>query len=211
MKIYDISRTISTRTAEWPGDKGFSFIQTASLSAGDSANLTAITMSPHLGTHIDAPWHFATDGSHPESLDLRTFIGPAQVLTIPGTPTLITFDHVKNRLDTGIPRLLLHTNHSSIADDVWDSSFAGVDPDLIDTLAINGISLIGMDMPSIDPASSLELPAHTRAGINQIAILENLQLDRVPDGVYDLIALPLKFAEICGSPVRAILIASSTV
>ena len=38
-----------------------------------------------------------------------------------------------------------------------------------------------------------------------MAILEGLVLDRVPEGLYELIALPLPLAGFDASPVRAVL------
>jgi arylformamidase len=68
-----------------------------------------------------------------------------------------------------------------------------------------GVKLVGIDTPSVDAADSRTLDAHHILAGEGIAILENLQLDDVAPGEYELIALPLKLAGMDASPVRAIL------
>lgn len=77
--------------------------------------------------------------------------------------------------------------------------------DAVRILASAGVVLIGTDAPSVDPFDSTTLAAHHALIRSGIAILENLLLDDVPPGEYELIALPLKLMELDGSPVRAIL------
>ena len=45
--------------------------------------------------------------------------------------------------------------------------------------------------PSVDKIQSKDLPNHHRLAAYDIAILEALDLSQVPEGVYELIALPL--------------------
>jgi kynurenine formamidase len=52
---------------------------------------------------------------------------------------------------------------------------------------------------------SKDLPAHRRFLANDMAILETLLLRDVPEGMYELIAPPLKLMGFDGSPVRAVL------
>lgn len=206
MKIHDISRKISTKTAPWPGDTPFSFVNMHSMAEGDDYNATAITLSPHLGTHIDAPWHYSPSPLHPDSIPIENCIGPAQVITISGSSPLITVEDIAPRLMPGMTRLVLHTAQSARPDNEWDEDFGGILPEAIDWLADQGIILIGMDMPSIDPPTSANLSSHRIAGSRGIVFIENLSLDEIEDGVYELIALPLKLGEVCASPVRAVLI-----
>ena len=65
--------------------------------------------------------------------------------------------------------------------------------------------LVGVDLTSVDAIDSKELPIHNALGENRIAILESLQLAGVPEGIYELIALPLKIVGADGAPVRAVL------
>jgi arylformamidase len=64
---------------------------------------------------------------------------------------------------------------------------------------------VGIDTPSVDLFESKDLPAHKEILRHNMAILEGLVLKDVPEGTYELIALPLRLAGFDGSPVRAIL------
>ena len=78
-------------------------------------------------------------------------------------------------------------------------------PALVEELARQGVVLIGIDTPSVDPATSKELPSHQAIYRHDIAILEGVVLTSVNEGDYELIALPLKIKGADASPVRAIL------
>jgi arylformamidase len=86
----------------------------------------------------------------------------------------------------------------------WES-FTAVAQDTLGLLATKNIALIGIDTPSVDPATSQDLPSHHLLLAHGLRVLENLVLDDVPEGDYELIALPLKLARADASPVRAVL------
>jgi arylformamidase len=208
--IYDISRTLSPTLAVWPGDTPFSVRQQMSLAAGDSANLTAISMTPHAGTHLDAPWHVLPDPVYPADLPLEPFFGPARVVTVARQRGGITPDDLVGLTSGGLPldgahRLLLHTWYSDVPDDRFETDFPYPSAGLVDWLADRGVRLLGVDVPSVDGYEVAPLDAHHRLFARGMFNLENLMLRGVPDGDYELVALPLKMAGVCGSPVRAIL------
>ncbi|MGE4633046.1 MAG: kynurenine formamidase, partial [Planctomycetota bacterium] len=76
---------------------------------------------------------------------------------------------------------------------------------LIEKLSEDGVKLLGVDTPSVDVADSKDLPSHDACRRSGILILEGLVLDGVEDGIYELIALPLKLTGFDASPVRAVL------
>ncbi|MDZ4770341.1 MAG: cyclase family protein [Chloroflexota bacterium] len=204
--IYDISRTVSAHTAVFPGDTPYSVRPLLRLEEGASVNLVTLTTTPHVGTHADAPYHYVGAGVHPAALALDPYIGVARVVTVAVQTGAITPLALPDDLDlTHTPRLLLHTRISDLGDSVWDDSFPYPDVTLIDWLADRGVVLIGIDTPSFDAADSADLPGHAALARHGIANLENLMLRGVPDGVCELIALPLKLDAACASPVRAIL------
>ena len=84
-------------------------------------------------------------------------------------------------------------------------SYAAYAPDTVERLADLGVQLIGIDTASIDPADSKALSSHQVIRRRGLRVLENLVLDGVPEGDYELIALPLKLTTADASPVRAIL------
>jgi arylformamidase len=73
-------------------------------------------------------------------------------------------------------------------------------PETVERLADLGVLLIGIDSASIDPADSKTLPSHQVIRQRGLRVLENLVLDDVPEGDYELIALPLKLTTACASP-----------
>jgi arylformamidase len=89
--------------------------------------------------------------------------------------------------------------------DRWDGDLAAYDPALVERLADLGVTLIGIDTASIDPADSKTLESHQVIRRRGLRVLENLVLDDVPEGDYELIALPLKLTTADASPVRAVL------
>jgi len=204
--IYDITRTVSPTTAVFPGDTPYQAVPLLRISDGASVNLVTITTTPHVGTHADAPYHYLPAGRHPSQLALEPYIGQAQVISVANSSGEITLEDVgEAHLVAGVPRILIHTCASEWADDVWRTDFPYPSVALIEALAARGILLIGLDVPSFDHADSTLLPGHQALGRHQIMNLENLCLRDVPDGVYDLSALPLKLDLACASPVRAVL------
>lgn len=204
-RIYDISRTISPSLTVWPGDTSFSFDHNLKLKEGASVNLATLHLSAHTGTHADAPYHTVDTGEHPAEVPLEKYIGPAQVVTIQREHGGITPEDFAGCDFTGLERLLIHTWVSDLPDDQWPADFPYPTVELIDWLAGQGAVLLGVDMPSVDAFDSKTLDCHHRLYQRGIVNLETLRLSGVPDGRYELIALPLKLADVCGSPLRAIL------
>jgi arylformamidase len=89
--------------------------------------------------------------------------------------------------------------------DRFDPALAAYAPEAIERLADLGVLLVGIDTASIDPAASKSLPSHQVIRARNLRVLENLVLDGVPEGDYELIALPLKLTTADASPVRAVL------
>jgi arylformamidase len=204
-QIYDISRRISPELVVWPGDTPFSYRQLLDKRQSASVNLTTLTLSAHTGSHADAPWHFMRTGISPADMPLDKFIGPAHVASIDRKQGGITPDDFKGKDLEGVKRLLIHTWVSDSPDHEWPEDFPYLTTDLVDWLGEKQVVLMGVDMPSVDSFDSEFLPAHHRMHRYDMVNLEMLMLKGVPDGVYELIALPLKFTDVDGSPVRAIL------
>lgn len=202
--IYDISRTITPKTAVWEGDTPYSFHHNLEMQRGASINLTTITLSPHTGTHADAYYHYTSDGEHPASMALAPYIGQARVITVELQNGALLPEHLGERA-IGAERILIHSHVSELDDSVFPKAFPYLSVSLIDQLAEQGVKLIGLDSPSVDALDSTALPCHNALRRHNMANLEVLQLSRVPDGDYWLTALPLKLDGVCGSPVRAIL------
>jgi arylformamidase len=204
-KIYDISRTLNPSIATWPDDHRFERSETQKITEGASVNLSHISMSIHTGTHVDAPYHVLDHGESVDLLDLSPFWGPAQVVTVDaglGSIGVDNFSHVDLSLG---PRILVRTKVGDLPDSVFPEAVAYPSLELVAHFAEHGIILFGVDAASVDPLDSKMMEVHKALYANQIHILEGIDLKQVPDGVYELSAMPLKIEGADGSPVRAVL------
>jgi arylformamidase len=204
-RIFDVTRTINSALAVWPGDTPFSAEVVATIKEGSSVNLTTLTMSSHTGTHVDAPYHFLDDDVTMEKAPLEAYIGPATVVTVQREAGPLTLADFPGLEWSQVKRLLVHSIASHRPVDQFVTKFVYPSPELAGVMAQYGIVLFGSDAPSMDDMQSKTLPGHKALRRHHIAILEGLLFTGVPDGTYELIALPLKIEHGDGSPVRAIL------
>jgi arylformamidase len=201
--LYDLSPTIRPETPVWPGDTPFQTRLSWSLAEGASVNLSSITTTPHLGSHADAPFHTEPRGEGMAEMPLDRYLGPCRVVRVPPQP-LIEPRHLEG-IDLSNPRRLLFRSESVRDRRSFPERFTALSPELAALLVEKGILLVGMDTPSVDPFDSKTLDAHHALFRGGVAVLEGLMLDGVPEGVYELIALPLRLAGLDASPVRAVL------
>ncbi|WP_250479445.1 MULTISPECIES: arylformamidase [unclassified Caballeronia] len=204
MTLLDISPPINPATPVWPGDTPVGIERVWRMEAGSPVNVARLTLSPHIGSHADAPLHYDEHGAPIGEVALDTYIGACRVVHCIGASPLVTPEHVAAHLADCPPRVLLRT-YTNAPLDAWDSAFAAVAPETIDLLAEKGVKLIGIDTPSLDPQDSKTMDAHKRIRAHGMAILEGLVLDAAAPGDFELIALPLKFSTLDASPVRAVL------
>lgn len=202
--LWDISPSIRPETPVWPGDTPVGVERVWRMEAGSPVNVARVTLSPHTGAHTDAPLHYDETGAPIGAVPLDAYIGACRVIDCVGAAPLVLPEHVQAALADIPPRVLLRT-YASAPQDLWDSAFCAVAPETIDLLAEHGVRLIGIDTPSLDPQESKTMDAHHRIRAHRMAILEGIVLDAIAPGDYELIALPLKFATLDASPVRAVL------
>jgi arylformamidase len=203
-KLWDISPPVDARSPVFPGDTPYTQQWAATFSDTCPVNVSAITMSPHVGAHADAPLHYDPHGAAVGALDLRPFLGHCRVIHALGAGPLITIAHLQHALADLPPRVLVRTYRQCPVTQ-FDTHLTGFDPACVQHLADLGVLLIGTDSASIDPADSKQLPSHQAIRLRGLRVLENLLLDEVPEGDYELIALPLKLMTADASPVRAVL------
>jgi arylformamidase len=202
LKIWDISPPVDEQAAVFPGDTPYSQRLHFSLAPNCPVNVNSITMSPHTGAHADAPLHYANGQASAGELDLAPYLGPCRVIHCIDCGPLVLPAHIDHALENLPPRVLLRTARA--ASQSW-ASFTAVAQETLALLATKNIALVGIDTPSVDPATSQNLPSHHQLLAHGLRVLENLVLDDVPEGDYELIALPLKLTRADASPVRAIL------
>jgi len=203
-KLWDISPPVAPGSPVFPGDTPYAQEWSATLSPGNPVNVSRITLSPHVGAHADAPLHYDPAGAPIGALDLEPYLGRCRVIHAIGKGPLVQWEHLEHAAGDLPPRLLVRTYESAPVDR-WDNELAAYAPETIERLAALGVKLVGIDTASIDPAHSKALESHQVIRRLGLRVLENLVLDGVPEGDYELIALPLKLMTADASPVRAVL------
>lgn len=210
MKIYDVSLTISPNLPVWPGDPAISLERIQKMEAGATANVTQMNMSVHVGTHVDAPYHFlGGETMTVEMLPLQMLTGRAHVLRIPNEVDLITAEVLeKAEIPSRTRRLIFKTRNS----EYWASGapefqkdFVSLSPDGAQFVVDRGIRLVGIDYLSIAPFTDGR-PTHQILLEAGIGVIEGLNLSEVSPGRYTLYCLPLKLANSDGAPARVILV-----
>ena len=201
---YDISPEISEGSAVFPGDVSFRRLVSLDFRKGDHLGLSSIQTTVHIGAHADAPSHYHSQGQSIDQRPLERYFGSCQVVSVQARPgQRVTPGDVKVKIEA--PRILFKTSSFPYGER-WREDFNSLSPELIARLADQGVVLVGIDTPSIDPHDSKELESHLELYRRDMAVLEGLVLGGVEDGLYDLIALPLKIRGADASPVRAILV-----
>jgi arylformamidase len=201
--IYDLTPPISEHLQVWPGDTPPSRKVLLDMRLGAHLTLSSLRTTVHAGAHADAPSHYGVDAPAIHERALDYYLGPCQVMHVAverGSRVLPDALTEPIRAE----RLLLATGTYPDSEK-FNEDFAALSPDLVEVLHQKGVKLVGIDTPSVDLFSSKDLPAHKTFLRHDMAILEALILRDVPDGVYELIALPLKLVGFDASPVRAIL------
>jgi arylformamidase len=221
--LYDITPPITPRLAVWPGDTPPTRELLCDMRRSDNLTLSTLRATVHLGAHTDGPNHYGKDAPaiHERSLDY--YVGPCQVIRVNvarGTRIITeVISDVAGQIPTSrrisstspaerpihlMPRVLFATG-TYPDPEKWNSDFAALSVELIDFLHDRGVITVGIDTPSIDLFDSKDLPAHKAMLRYDMAILEGLVLKDVPEGTYELIALPLLLVGFDASPVRAVL------
>lgn len=190
MKIYDISQEVFS-CAVYPGDPQPEKQTVYSTGAGDLYNLTSFAMCAHNGTHVDAPFHFLHNGKTVDQMDLTHFVGACFVAKHEGDVTAADAEEILKKAG-GAERIL-------IADK------ATVTAEAAEVFAAGGIKLLGNEGQTVGPEDA-PMQVHLILLRREIALLEGIVLQDVPEGRYFLSAAPLNLGGADGAPCRAYLI-----
>lgn len=202
-RLWDISPAVNPDSPVFPGDAPFQLQWSWTLGPECPVNVSTLSLSPHTGAHADAPLHYDSAGAAIGAVGLLPYLGPCRVIHAIGCGPLIEWRHIAHAVKDLPPRVLVRTYAK--APTGWDPALAGYAPETVERLADAGVTLIGIDTASIDPADSKQLLSHQVIRRRDLRVLENLVLDEVAEGDYELIALPLKLSTADASPVRAVL------
>jgi len=209
MEIHDISLTVTAQLPTWPGDPKVELERVEKIEDGANANVSRLCAGVHTGTHVDAPFHFLSDGTSIETLPLDVLIGAAQVVDLGDAVDVITADIIHRAgLIPGVHRVLFKTRNSQFwarGERDFQTGFVGISADGAEALVELGIQLVGVDYLSVAPYHQSR-PTHQTLLKAKIVIIEGLDLSRIKAGVYQLICLPLKLGGSDGAPARTVLI-----
>ena len=190
MKIYDISQEVFS-CAVYPGDPKPEKQTVYSTGAGDLYNLSFFAMCAHNGTHVDAPFHFLHDGKTVDQIDLSHFVGNCFVARHEGDVTAADAENILKKAD-GAERILIAGN-------------ATVTIEAAEVFAAGGIKLLGNEGQTVGPENA-PMQVHLILLRREIALLEGIVLQGIPEGQYFLSAAPLNLGGADGAPCRACLI-----
>lgn len=202
-KWIDISQPLNNKLAHWPGDTSFHYDTPFTKDKTGSVNIGRITTSTHVGTHVDAPFHYINDGNRIIDLEIERFIGRCKVIDLSHVQTVDELA-LREKVSTPTDRLLIRTSLPN-QPDRFPEEVTPITESGAAYMASLGIKLVGVDTPSVDSITSKDLPGHHALHKYDIYILENVMLDEVEEGDYELIALPLPLEEADGSLVRAVI------
>jgi arylformamidase len=203
--IYDISVPVRPDMPLYPGSPPVEYRQVSSTAAGSSVNMFQICMGTHVGTHVDAPFHVDEKLSRLDQIDLKTLVGPCQVIEL-SVGVAIMPEDLRNVSWGRAERLLFKTRNSKLWDGPFQNDFAYLSVEAAQLISAHpNVRLVGIDYLSIDKTGSNGLEAHHILLSHNIVIVEGINLQNVPAGSYQLTCLPLNITTGDGAPARAIL------
>ncbi|MBN2221136.1 MAG: cyclase family protein [Vallitaleaceae bacterium] len=208
MKIYDISMLIEPDMMVYKDKEskkpGFTVVSSHENSV---AHETELCVNLHTGTHIDMPLHMIAEGKTLDTFDYKRLITPCKVfdLTYLEEPVIKVSDIQDLPIQKDDFILFKTKNSYRKKEEGFDYDFVYLDEEgarLLRDLEVNGV---GIDALGIERAQENHM-THILLLQDDIIILEGLQLAEVPEGNYELIALPIKIKGVEASLVRAVLL-----
>ncbi len=207
--IVDLTHTLRQDMIVFPGTPEVKIQQISSI-AFDGYNEKLLTIATHTGTHIDAPNHIVPDTKTLDQLPPEQFVGRACVIDCHGLKKIdqqIISKH--SELITKSDFVLFYTGWEHL----WNKNeylrgFPVLTPDAASLLVKHRLKGIGMDIISVDPIDSHDLPIHHILLSKGLVIIENLtNLSLLPTNtLFNFMVLPIKLKDADGAPVRAIAI-----
>ena len=206
--IIDLTHTITPEMSVYPGDRAPS-LRAAAIMDCEGYRRTELSLTSHTGTHMDAPSHLLHGGSCLEDLPVSQFCGRASALDVSQLGPVITADFLRqqNGAIRSADFVLFYTGWEKRwgMPEYEQDGFPVLDEAAARYLVSCGLKGVGTDALSLDPLYSEELPAHKILLHDGMVIVESLCLKKVA-GRKDFLfyALPLKFRDSDGAPVRAV-------
>ncbi len=206
MAIYDVSVPLRPGMPVYAGEPGPVLDFHSLISRGDSANVSALSLGSHTGTHVDAPYHFLDGRSTVDAMPLDALVGAADVIEHTVAVDITAADLEAARLPADARRLLLRTPNGRFWEDSWfHTDFIGLAADAARWLVDRGFVLVGIDYMSIERFRSPDHEVHKTLLAAGVVIVEGLDLRRVAPGRYQMACAPLNVVGADGAPARVFL------
>ncbi len=204
-RIYDLSVSIYPGMLKWIDDPDVELTKTASIRDGDGYNLSRFSGSSHIGTHIDAPFHFSANGKTVDVLSLYDLIGEALVVQV--NADTISADELQKVDLSRYTRILFKTRNSALLkSESFSPEYVSLEYSAAELLVKAGVKVVGIDYLSIEAFDTEEHQVHKVLTGNDVVIIETLDLSDVEPGRYFMAALPLKLKGCDGAPARVVLV-----
>jgi arylformamidase len=202
----DISVPLRNGMVTWPGDAPFERTSTLEIAKGGECNLSQISTTAHIGTHMDAPRHYLEGAAGMESMPIAAAIGRARVIEMADPEVIRTTELEPHHLAKG-ERVLFKTRNSEHCwkTDRFQERYVYITPETARYLAGRGVQTVGVDYLSVGGFDSGGAETHHILLQAGIWIIEGLNLEHVEPGEYELVCLPLKIIGGDGAPARAVL------
>jgi arylformamidase len=193
----DATRDLANGGIVYPGDYVPQFIQ----EDHDKYLLTKVAMSTHSGTHIDAPSHYLKNDMSVDKIPIERLIGRCRVIDLRDVTGEIGPRDL-SLLPDGVSTILIKTTFSG--SNTFSEDYPALSLDAARALTRQGIGCVGIDSPSIESFTGTG-DVHRELLGKGVVIIELLDLSRVKEGYYEMIALPLRLTGLDGAPCRVIL------
>ena len=201
----DISVPLRNGMVSWPGDAPFERSSTLEIAHGQQCNLSQISTTAHIGTHMDAPRHYLAGAAGMESMPIAASIGRARVIEIADPEVIRTSELEPHHLANG-ERVLFKTSNSGRCwkTDHFQKQYVFIEPEAARYLAGSGVQTVGVDYLSVGSFEDTGPETHRILLQAGIWIIEGLNLEHVDPGEYEPVCLPLKIIGGDGAPARAV-------
>lgn len=204
MTVYDLTLAITSDLVVFPGDPSFESQKVMDVENADPFTLCHFGLGNHAGTHIDFPAHVIPGGSSSDAYALDYLTGPGRIIEIPDDGS-VTDKHIEKagvKRDEIVFFKTSNTRRNLHQQGIYTEDFAAITPEASQKLVDKQVRIVGIDYLSVDSIDDEALSSHKTLLSNNILIVENLDLTKVPTGQYKITIAPLKVAEADGLPVR---------
>jgi len=189
----------------FPGDPPFRMEPLLQRSKGDPFDLAVMSMSTHLGTHVDPPAHYLDGGYTVDQIPVETLVGPGIVLDMTGRGA-IDREALRSSDIGDHTRVLFKTDNAArLLGSSFSEEYVYLTEDGAQFLVDHKVCLVGIDHLSIERYMNPGAPVHRELLKAGVLIVEGVNLLEVPAGPCEIYCLPLRIVGADGAPARILI------